>query len=832
MGEFPIHVGSPREINATRPHTQRGDWTAFVQPSAKPPATYPPLLKRPSAATSPLPSPPAPAVTKMTSSQMYTPSGTRLQAPSRGTAFEPPHPAGETRGGAGPEELGRKGPFAAQHGPPAPSEHTPATAYPSQQGRKDPSTTPHRTPTSPEHAFAMPEPSSVPHKLPVPPERSSAATDPSWQANNGPSVITHRPPAAQDRTPAMSEPSLQERNPSSVPHRLPVTPGHTHVKTELPSWKGRMDPSAALPGSPVPRGHTSATTEPPIQVYEDRSNSYIHGSEAVYSGAKRATEGPTPDKNEQMGAAALVNYETRPEDSATRSGSAKRGNAEPNVPTSYTPTDANNTQSVISHPISSLMPPDISTPTEVEEAQCRGEFSFSSRWLATSSSYNLYSSYSSASTSLRAATRPATRLRPTLAFAPPSRNLLPSPSPLPPPPAPALVNEMTILNPSFTPRRLSLLPNNGAAAATGLPSQPQPVSAPQRLDKRNSRLKGSERFHREAKRGTEGPTSDTMKGRGNVVPEEYETYPEASATRSDNTKRREGREAETDPSTSNTHNQVPAESSVERTSYVSSPSRSNDSSASRDLHPPEMGKYQRKVGQSSDSALSLGIKETYFTPRPASTQSRPKHDIEIPLKSKSIGCTPPAPTQSQYKHNIKDTLVVSQPPLSRTPSVGAATELSFFKKVPQSSAGSLSRSFGGDMIQGFVSPARSQQGRSLNRHSSQSSLHPEDLESQERSSRPSMRTSSEVRNGPVTAQPVPLEPPVAGERLHVVSILLDVENVEQAAHCADFRLGEPLEDGPPPPGLRSGLSRGGSASSWCCSCSCSCCSCCSCSMCC
>ena len=162
---------------------------------------------------------------------------------------------------------------------------------------------------------------------------------------------------------------------------------------------------------------------------------------------------------------------------------------------------------------------------------------------------------------------------------------------------------------SVTPRGLPLPPDNRAAAVTGPPSQPQPLSGPRPLEKSNSRLIGGEGFPREAKQATEGPTSDRKERKGAAAPEEYETRSEDSATGSDGTKRRK---AEPNPPTSFTHKQAPAESVVERTYCSSKPSGGDDFSTPHS----ETGKSRGKVVQSSDPALSLGMKEAHFTRPP------------------------------------------------------------------------------------------------------------------------------------------------------------------------------------------------------------------------
>lgn len=260
--ESPLYqAGSSRERDTTGPHAQRVDRTSSIQSPAKPSAPSPPLSRQPSASTSPLPSPPAgpaPAMTKMASSQMHSLRGARPQA----------------------------------HTLPAPPEHTPSmTELPSQQ---DPSATSHRPTVPPEH---------------------TPTSKPPLQGHKGLSSVTHGLSVLPEHTSDSTElPSRQERNPSFVPHRQPVSPEHN-------------------PATTVP-----STLPQPVSglLLSDGSNSRIQVSDAVHSEAKRAAEGPTSDKTERRGAAALEEQETRPEESATSSDGAKRRKAEPNLPTSHT----------------------------------------------------------------------------------------------------------------------------------------------------------------------------------------------------------------------------------------------------------------------------------------------------------------------------------------------------------------------------------------------------------------------------------------------------------------------------------------------------------------
>ena len=257
------------------------------------------------------------------------------------------------------------------------------------------------------------------------------------------------------------------------------------------------------------------------------------------------------------------------------------------------------------------------------------------------------------------ATRPRTQVDLTASVQPPAKPSTPPPlplkqpsastSPLPPPPVPALAKMASSQprrtlpyepqipsrtpsesyhppaedrgkvsfdsNSSVTSHGLSLPPDNRAAAAAEPPSLPQPVSAPRRLDKSNSRLIGSEGVQREATQATEEPVSGRNERKGPAAPEEYET-------RSDGAKRRK---AEPNPPTSYTHKQTPTESAVERT-YSSNPGRGSDSSAIRSS---EMGKSRGKVEKSSDSAPPLGRKESHYTPPSAPTQIQSENSNNV-----------------------------------------------------------------------------------------------------------------------------------------------------------------------------------------------------------
>jgi hypothetical protein len=149
----------------------------------------------------------------------------------------------------------------------------------------------------------------------------------------------------------------------------------------------------------------------------------------------------------------------------------------------------------------------------------------------------------------------------------------------------------------------------------------------------------------------------------------------------------------------------------------------------------------------------------------------------------------PAPATVNAPSNLeKGREPQAQPGLFHTesqhsPEQPAATGMSLSQTLLLSPTGP-SPSPEGEMKQGVVSPAWLQQGRGPNRgssQSSQSSLHPGVVD-QKILSRPSTRTSSEVRDGLVIVQPDPLEP----------------------AHPRAYRVrgGLSLEDGPPPPGLR------------------------------
>ena len=165
---------------------------------------------------------------------------------------------------------------------------------------------------------------------------------------------------------------------------------------------------------------------------------------------------------------------------------------------------------------------------------------------------------------------------------------------------------------SATPSRLPPPADGRTAAATESVSHYLPVSAPRSLDKSVSR--------REAKRATEGTTSDKNEKKGVAPPEEYEIPAEDFATGSDGAKRRK---AGLNPPTSNTLNVIKDTNASDRRTYTSNPGNGNVSSAS---HLLETGESRGKLGQPSDSTPSFGIKETLFTMPPSSvtTLNQPK----------------------------------------------------------------------------------------------------------------------------------------------------------------------------------------------------------------
>jgi hypothetical protein len=191
------------------------------------------------------------------------------------------------------------------------------------------------------------------------------------------------------------------------------------------------------------------------------------------------------------------------------------------------------------------------------------------------------------------------------------------------------------MGPSAAPPRLPLFPDDHATTATEPPSKP--VSAPRGLDKSDTRLKGGEGVHHEARRAaTEGPTLDTKGRKGAAAPEEYETRPKDSATISDGTKRRQ---AEPNPTSSYTPNVI-------QQTYSSDPSSGTNSTTPR---LSEMGKSREKVGQFSDSAPSSGKKGGHISPPPLallSTQNQPKHVIRVSSNSDStVSSVEPRPSR-------------------------------------------------------------------------------------------------------------------------------------------------------------------------------------------
>ncbi|KAF8476413.1 hypothetical protein DFH94DRAFT_759057 [Russula ochroleuca] len=208
------------------------------------------------------------------------------------------------------------------------------------------------------------------------------------------------------------------------------------------------------------------------------------------------------------------------------------------------------------------------------------------------------------------------------------------------------------MNPPATPHRLPSLPGDHTAAATEPPSQSQPVSPPPRLDKSNSR--------REAKRATEGPTSDKKEQKGIPAPEEYETRD--STTTPDGAKRRKG--GLNPPTSYNPKGIQDANASVERT-YSSNSSRGNDSSA---LRLSEIGKSRGKVEQPSASTPSL-VKETIFTTPPPSSPSTLKETIFTAPSSVSTSSQPKHVTRVPSNSDVIVSRVEQKPHRARPPTV-------------------------------------------------------------------------------------------------------------------------------------------------------------------
>ena len=174
----------------------------------------------------------------------------------------------------------------------------------------------------------------------------------------------------------------------------------------------------------------------------------------------------------------------------------------------------------------------------------------------------------------------------------------------------ALPDEQSRMNRTAPLPPLPPLPDEHVATTL----EPLPVSALRRLHNNS--------------RATEGPTSDKKEQRV-AAPEEYETRD--STTTSDSAKRHKA--GLNLPTSYNPKGIQDSNASVEGT-YSSDPNHGKVSSTP-DLS--EMGKSRGKVGQPSDSAPTLDIEETIFSP-PASvsTQSRPKHVTGVPSKSDAI----------------------------------------------------------------------------------------------------------------------------------------------------------------------------------------------------
>jgi hypothetical protein len=307
-------------------------------------------------------------------------------------------------------------------------------------------------------------------------------------------------------------------------------------------------------------------------------------------------------------------------------------------------------------------------------------------------------------------------------------------------------------SPSSVPRRLHVPPEH-SHAMTELPSlqdRKDPSATPYKL--------------------SVPPPTWERKGRKRVmVHEEHENRLKDSA------------DAEPNPTTSSApdvvqNSEPPLEGSVQRT-YSPYLSREYDSSAP---YPPSTNPLQRPPSPPGDSqplatssdkssivlitfSLTADMMSLFVSPIAQPVQAIVNAASNLEKRRESQAQPRLFHPESPYS--------LEQP---------AATGLSLPQYLLQSRTG-LSPSPVGDMKQGVVSPARLQQGRGPNRGSSQSSLHPGVVD-QEISSRPSTRTSSEVRDGLVIIQPEPLE------FEHPLALRV--------------RDGLPMEDGPPPPGLR------------------------------
>ena len=168
--------------------------------------------------------------------------------------------------------------------------------------------------------------------------------------------------------------------------------------------------------------------------------------------------------------------------------------------------------------------------------------------------------------------------------------------------------------------------------------------------------------------------------------------------------------------------------------------------------------------QLTTNIISLSI-SLIAQPAPSNLANGCASELQPEPSRAQLGLFPP-----ESQHVLEE---VEEPPVDEIP---------MLQYYPQSSTEGLGPSPEVDMKQGVVSPARPQQEHSLNRFS-QSSLHPEVLDFQERLSRPSSGTSSEMGDRPVTTQPGPLEldNPLApenrqGERSRVQPASLDGQN--------------------------------------------------------
>ena len=283
-----------------KPHTQKVDRTASVQPPPKPSTHSAPLSIQPTVSASSSPSRVAPAVAKTASNRVPTLDELHRDARSGG-ALSPSAPtrSGEDKGRSDPSEKSHTNPSASSHGP--------------------------------QHATSAVDSPSRP--LPTPAlNKPSASASPSR-------VALAIAKTASTRVPTLDEPHRDARSGGALGPSVPIRPGED---------KGRSDPSEESHSNPLAlaleQEHAASAVYLPSSPQPvpgsrslDKSNLRLQGNEGVIKReAKRAAEGLTSD-NEDRRTTASQDPENHKGNTVTDSYGAEHRKPEPKSPSSNAP---------------------------------------------------------------------------------------------------------------------------------------------------------------------------------------------------------------------------------------------------------------------------------------------------------------------------------------------------------------------------------------------------------------------------------------------------------------------------------------------------------------